>query len=73
MARSHADGQRQCPTNNARCQLNFCVVADANPATFPADIAGMVAFLTESDLSSVALAKEELGAVGETAYTTFLC
>jgi hypothetical protein len=37
-----------------------------------ADITGLVAAMTESDLSSVALAKEELDAVGERAYTTSL-
>ena len=24
---SHADGQRQCPTNTVRCQLNFRIAA----------------------------------------------
>ena len=59
---SHADGQRKCPPKGLPSQSNF--------ASIPLDIAGAVASLTKSDLSSVALAKEELGAVGETTYTT---
>jgi len=46
--------------DTALCQLNFQIATTANGATFSADIAGMVAAMTEC----------ELGAVGETTYTT---
>ena len=61
---SHAVCQRHSSKNASPWQWIFALIMP--------DIAGLVAAMTESDLSSVALAKEELDVVGERAYPTSL-